>query len=87
MMEKIQVKLCLGTTCFVMGASKLQELDEIVAKKYADSVEVSSCVCLNLCSTEGKYSKAPYAKVDDEVVAEATVDKVLEVINRKLKHE
>lgn len=87
MMEKIQVKICLGTTCFVMGSSKLQELDEIIARKYADRVELSSCVCLGLCSTEGKYSKAPYAKVDDEVVSEATADKVLEVINRKLKHE
>ena len=87
MMEKIQVKVCLGTTCFVMGASKLQELEDIVAKKFADSVEVSSSVCLGLCSAEGKYMKAPYAKVDEEIVAEATVDKVLEVINRKLKHE
>ena len=29
-MEKISVKVCLGTTCFVMGGSNLQELNDII---------------------------------------------------------
>ena len=33
-MEKIKVDVCLGTTCFVMGGSHLQELTEILPKKY-----------------------------------------------------
>lgn len=35
-MAKINVSVCLGTTCFVMGASNLQELTQIVEKKYPD---------------------------------------------------
>ena len=30
--KKISVKVCLGTTCFVMGSSNLQELIETVQK-------------------------------------------------------
>ena len=83
-MEKISVKVCLGTTCFVMGGANLQELVDIIPRKYGDKVEVAGSNCLGLCSIQWEYSKAPYVKVDEEVVHEATVEKVLEVIDKKL---
>ena len=83
-MEKIQVKVCLGTTCFVMGSSNLQELTELAAKKYGDKVEVTDSPGLGFCSVNWEYSKAPYVKVDEEVIAEATVDKVLAEIDKRI---
>lgn len=83
-MAKVSVKVCVGTTCFVMGGANLQELNDIIPRKYGDKVEVSGSNCLGLCSINWEYSKAPYVKVDDEVVSEATVEKVLEVIEKKL---
>ena len=84
--KKIDVKVCLGTTCFVMGASNLQELMDSVPKKYGDKVEVTGVPCLGLCSIDWKFSKAPYVKVDDDVIKEATIDKVFEVIDKKLEN-
>ena len=86
-MDKISVKVCLGTTCFVMGGSNLQELNAIIPQKYGDKVEVSGANCLGFCSINWEYSKAPYVKVNDEVVAEATVEKVLEEIDRQLSRQ
>ena len=83
-MAKVEVKVCLGTTCFVMGGSNLQELNEIISKKYGKDVEVSGANCLGLCSINWEYSKAPYVKVNEEVVSEATVEKVLKEIDRQL---
>jgi len=83
-MEKITVKVCTGTTCFVMGGGNLQELNEIIPKKYGNKVEVVGSNCLGLCSINWEYSKAPYVKVDDDVVTEATVERVLEAIDKKL---
>ena len=83
-MAKVDVKVCLGTTCFVMGGNNLQELNDIIPQKYGDKVEVSGSNCLGLCSINWEYSKAPYVKVNDEVVSEATVDKVIEEIDRQL---
>lgn len=83
-MAKVEVKVCLGTTCYVMGGSNLQELNDIIPRKYGDKVEIMGANCLGLCSINWEYSKAPYVKVDEEVVTEATVEKVLEVIDRKL---
>ena len=83
-MKKISVKVCLGTTCFVMGGSNLQELNDIIPQKYGDKVEISGSPCLGLCSIKWAYSKAPYVKVDEDVVEEATVEKVLAIIDEKL---
>ena len=83
-MSKISVKVCVGTTCFVMGGANLQELNDLIPRKYGDKVEVSASNCLGLCSINWEYSKAPYVKVDDVVVSEATVEKVIEAIEKKL---
>ena len=84
-MEKITVKLCLGTTCFVMGGAKLQELADTLPAKYGDKVEVIGKPCLEFCSSG--FSKAPYAKVNDQVIGEATAEKIIsaieDIINQK----
>ncbi len=84
-MAKVNVKVCLGTTCFVMGSSNLQELLDLVPKKYGEDVDVAGSPCLGLCSIDWEFSKAPYVKVNDEVIKEATVEKVLAAIERELK--
>ncbi|HCB11373.1 MAG TPA: hypothetical protein DEO94_04395 [Cyanobacteria bacterium UBA11991] len=84
-MAKVNVKVCLGTTCFVMGSSNLQELIDLVPKKYGDKVDVAGSPCLGLCSIDWEFSKAPYVKVNDTVIKEATVEKVLEEIDKQLK--
>ena len=86
-MAKVNVKVCLGTTCFVMGSSNLQELIDLVPKKYGDKVEVTGANCLGLCSIDWEFSKAPYVKVDDDVIKDATVEKVLAAIEEKLKNQ
>lgn len=83
-MEKITVRVCTGTTCFVMGGANLQELNNIIPKKYGDKVEVMGSPCLGLCSIKWEYSKAPYVKIDDDIIEEATLDKVLDAIDKKL---
>lgn len=85
-MAKVNVKVCLGTTCFVMGSSNLQELIELVPKKYGDDVDVAGSPCLGLCSIDWEFSKAPYVKVNNEVIKEATVEKVLAAIDKELKN-
>ena len=83
-MDKLEVKICFGTTCFVMGASGLQELKEIIPAKYHDRVSVAGSLCLGNCYKRSEYSKAPYVEVGGEVVEDATVEKVLAAIDAKL---
>lgn len=68
-----------------MGSANLQELIDIVPQKYGDKVDVSGVPCLGLCSADWEFSKAPYVKVDDEIISEATVEKVIDAIDKKLE--
>lgn len=83
-MEKIIVKVCMGTNCFVKGASNLQELMEIIPARYGETVDVLGVPCLGLCSIDWKQSRAPYVKVDDEIITDATIEKVINAIEAKL---
>ena len=83
-MAKVSVKVCIGTTCFVMGGGSLQELIEIVPRKYGDKVGIEGIPCLDLCSNGNEFSKAPYVKVDDDIIDDATIEKVLIAIENKL---
>lgn len=83
-MKKIKVRVCLGTTCFVMGSSILQNLSDIVPKKFGNKVEVTGSGCLGVCSTNWEHSKAPYVKVNDILIQEATVEKVVAEIESQL---
>lgn len=80
---KILVELCFGTTCFVMGASKLQELESIIPPQYRNRVDIKAHTCLDLCKNS-TYMKAPFVKIDGEIIPEATVEKVLMTIERKI---
>ena len=84
-MSKIEVEICMGTTCFIMGGESLQELASILQRKYPDKVDTKGIVCHGLCNTDCQYSQAPYVKVDGEVISEATVEKVLTAVNNKLE--
>ena len=82
-MKKITVKICNGTTCFVMGSSKFQDFEDRIPQKQRGFVDVRAQSCLNLCQNN-EYSRSPYVMVDDEVISEADVEKVLHVIEKKL---
>ena len=83
-MTKVKVKVCLGTTCFIVGSENLQELTELIPKKYGDNVSVEGSPCLGLCSIDWEFSKAPYVKVNDKIVKEATIEKILATIDKEL---
>ena len=83
-MPKVSVNVCMGTTCFVMGGANLQELIEIIPRRYGDKVDIAGSACLGMCSIQSNYSKAPYVKINEDIIEEATVEKVIAAIEEKL---
>lgn len=86
-MKKINVKVCQGTACFVMGGDIIKSMLSTLEEKYADKIEITSVRCLGLCNQNDSFSKAPYVLVDDEIVSSATVEKVTNIIESKLKND
>jgi NADH:ubiquinone oxidoreductase subunit E len=82
-METVHVEICLGTTCYVMGASELQSLASQLPDALRDRVTVTGTTCLELCR-DRKYGKAPYARVDGEAIPGATVAGIVARIHERL---
>lgn len=83
-MSAVNVRICLGTTCFVMGGGQLQSLVDILNERYGDKVNVSGERCFEVCSNADSFSQAPFVMVDDELIGSATQEKVIEAVEKKL---
>lgn len=80
----ITLKICQGTTCYVMGAAHLASLATQLPEDLRGHVHVMGCRCLGLC-LDGAFGGAPYVMIDDEVLAEATPDSVLAALRQRMK--
>ncbi len=78
-MKKIEVKICMGTTCYVMGASNLQNLTEELSPALRALVDVRGSTCLDLCKGGG-LGKAPFVEINGEVLSGATLASVIKRI-------
>ncbi len=76
MSEKIKVVICSGTACYVMGASDILLLEEELPAALRDRVEIEGATCLGFCK-DPKSGKAPFVSIGGEVMAGATLPKVM----------
>jgi NADH:ubiquinone oxidoreductase subunit E len=76
MNEKLQVRICTGTTCFVMGASQLESLEEHLDPEIASHVEIQGTHCLDRCK-ERNYGKAPFVEIDGEIFGSMTLPQLV----------
>ncbi len=76
--EKIAVKVCLGTSCYMKGSYDL--LNDIIAladkQEWAKNLEVKGTFCFENCG------KAPNVMVEDTLISQADLNKVIEVIKQ-----
>lgn len=79
MNEKLTVKICTGTLCYVMGGADLQLLSEYMPEELVDRVEIKGSTCLDICN-QPNAPKAPFVMVGDKLISEASIGKVVEAI-------
>ena len=76
-MDKIKVEICCGTACYLLGAANLMSIEEEIPAEFRDKVEVEARTCLELCEKEN-LGGAPYVRFNgEEIMAQATNEKVL----------
>ncbi|MBE9467860.1 MAG: hypothetical protein IMY72_05995 [Bacteroidetes bacterium] len=83
MEKKIEIKICIGTLCYVMGGSELQLLAEHLPEKFKKRVDIIGSTCLDYCLDQEKYGKAPFVEINGEVMAEASINKVIDYLIKK----
>ena len=81
-MGRINVTICTGTTCYVMGAGNLLSIKEHMDEKLAELVDIEGSNCLDFCKDESS-GHAPFAKVNNVMIVDATITKIIEEIRRQ----
>ena len=77
-MEKVKVEICCGTACYILGASRLVDLEAELPGEIRGKVEIEARPCLNFCEKE-QLGGAPYVRFNGtEVMAQATPESVLQ---------
>ncbi len=80
-MDKIKVSICTGTACYVMGASEILLLGDELPAELQSKVEVEGITCFEKCKN-AQCGKAPFVKVNDEVIPNANLQMILEKIKQ-----
>ncbi len=87
--KKIEIKVCIGTNCFVKGAQEIltnlmdyvseKNLNELVEfRAINDHVDVKATFCMEKCS------QAPIVSIGSTIIEKATTEKTIRILEEKL---
>jgi NADH:ubiquinone oxidoreductase subunit E len=82
-MPIVTVTICAGTACVVMDDGRLLQLEEQLPPRLQGRVLVKGARCLELCG-QGRALEAPFVLVGGEVLARATVPRIVERLDALL---
>jgi NADH:ubiquinone oxidoreductase subunit E len=80
----IQVRICRGTLCHVMGGHNLPLLADKLPANWQNQIKIEGVSCLECCG-ENSGMKPPFVEVNGKIISEATIAKVMEAIRTEIK--
>ena len=83
-MKKMQLEICCGTTCYMLGANCLLNIENEMPSELRGKADVRALPCMGLCH-EKELSGAPYVKLNGEVIENATAEKIYEKMRALLE--
>ncbi len=81
--DKVQVKICVGTACFVQGGSDLLLYNDFVDPAIIADCEIEGCSCLDVCKASGEG--APYVQIDGQVYGKVTQEEFSRLLTQAVK--
>lgn len=83
MNPKIQLKICMGTMCYVMGGADLKGMVEALPLDVKKHVDVSFSPCLGCCNEK---QDPPYVELNGRIVPGVTRANLLQIIKEEIKN-
>ena len=81
--EQVVVEICVGTTCFVLGAAEFETIEQRIESRWPGKVDVRASRCLGLCKG-GQFNGAPYVKINSVPIGKANAELILSLIQEIL---
>lgn len=84
MKEKVDIEICVGTTCHIMGGAELQNLANHIPDILSDKVTICGTPCLGACR-DGNYGNAPFVRINGKIISQATITDIIRELNNELE--
>lgn len=82
-MAEIDLKICMGTMCYVMGGAELKGVTENLPEEIRDRVKVSYAPCLGKCDKAGE---PPYIELNGRVLARVSRSNLIQMLKEELEN-
>ena len=81
--KKIELQVCSGTACFIMGGSDLLTVFEYLTQEERDAVLLRAIPCLDSCKNQEEL-RPPFIKIDGQLYGRMNMDKLLFLLREKI---
>ena len=83
-MDKIELEICTGTTCYLLGASDLLDVLENLPGPLKEKVSLRGVACQDFCKSG---AKPPFIKINGIVMGEMSSERLIATLENTLGDE
>lgn len=77
-MDRVKVRICLGTACFVQGGADLLLFEDFLAPELLEKCDIEASPCLNQCRIGNGI--APYVEINGIIHDNVDQDKLIKLL-------
>jgi NADH:ubiquinone oxidoreductase subunit E len=82
--EKVMVRICVGTACFVQGGADLLLYNDFLDPVVLANCDIEGVSCLNMCKQNvagpSQNAKPPFIKINDTVYGDVTQERFCKLL-------
>lgn len=82
-MKKINLKICMGTMCYVMGGAELKEVLDNLSQDISSFLNISYTPCLGYCM--GK-EEPPYIELNGRKIAGVSKTNLIQILKEEIRN-
>ncbi|MDL2231243.1 NAD(P)H-dependent oxidoreductase subunit E [Porphyromonadaceae bacterium OttesenSCG-928-L07] len=82
-MKKINLKICMGTMCYVMGGAELKNVADMLTPEEREHINVKFASCLGYCC---KRNDPPYVELNGRMIAGVSKSNLIQIIKEEIKN-
>ena len=82
-MEKLKLKLCAGTMCYVMGGAQLMGISDSLSEEEKSQIEITFSPCLQQCNEQ---KTPPFVELNGKIIEGISKEKLLQIIKEEIKN-
>lgn len=79
-MKRIELKICMGTMCYIMGGAELKDLVEMLPSEMKQHVDITFSSCLECC--DGKQ-RPPFIELNGKIMSGVSKANLMQILKEE----